>query len=327
MISFIIIGKNEGWKLLKSIESVYKAIEINKIEDSEVIYVDSRSTDNTLDDIKIFKNLIVAVISGDVNAAVARNIGFKESKNNNLIFIDGDMEIKADFLPLILDSSNNLKYPFCSGNWINYNYLNFENKNILNKKIKKKMTSAQTEFVTGGLFAIKREVWESVGGMKTIMKRSQDWDLALRLSKKGVFLYRLKEIFAIHHTLPPKESVSKMWKMFFLGYKLYRIVILRNNFFNKYQWKHFIRINYSFLALILSLLFGFFQSNYSFLIVYFGVLILKNFVSYKKNFLFLINGCIINFFYDILYIFALFFFFPTKKELVYNLIKNTNDNC
>ena len=63
MISFIIIGKNEGWKLLKSIESVYKAIEINKIEDSEVIYVDSRSTDNTLDDIKIFKNLIVAVIS------------------------------------------------------------------------------------------------------------------------------------------------------------------------------------------------------------------------------------------------------------------------
>lgn len=189
------------------------------------------------------------------------------------------------------------------------------------------MTSAQTEFVTGGLFAIKREVWESVGGMKTIMKRSQDWDLALRLSKKGVFLYRLKEIFAIHHTLPPKESVSKMWKMFFLGYKLYRIVILRNNFFNKYQWKHFIRINYSFLALILSLLFGFFQSNYSFLIVYFGVLILKNFVSYKKNFLFLINGCIINFFYDILYIFALFFFFPTKKELVYNLIKNTNDNC
>ena len=326
MVSFIIIGKNEGWKLLKSIESVYKAIEINKIENSEVIYVDSRSTDNTLDDIKIFKNLIVAVISGDVNAAVARNIGFKESKNNNLIFIDGDMEIKADFLPLILDINKNLKYPFCSGNWMNYNYLNFENKNILNKKIKKKMTSAQTEFVTGGLFAIKRDVWESVGGMKTIMKRSQDWDLALRLSKKGVFLYRLKEIFAIHHTLPPKESVFKMWKMFFLGYKLYRIVILRNNLFNKYQWKHFLRINYSFIFLIISLLLSMFLNNYGFLSIYFTVLLIKNFVSYKKNILFLVNGFVINFFYDLLYIFALFFFFPTKKELVYTLIKNTNDS-
>ena len=325
MISFIIIGKNEGWKLLKSIESVFKAIEINNIENSEVIYVDSKSTDNTLNDIKKYKNLKVALITGGVNAAVARNIGFKESTNQNLVFIDGDMEIQSDFLSLILDNSNNLKYPFCSGNWINYNYLSFDDRKLLNKKLKKKMTSAQTEFVTGGLFAIKREVWESVGGMKTIMKRSQDWDLALRLSKKGVFMYRLKEVFAIHHTLPPKESVSKMWKMFFLGYRFYSIVILRNNFFNKFQWKHFIRINYSFLVLILSLLFSFFQSNYGFLLVYFGVLILRNFVSYKRNFIFLINGCIINFFNDVLYIFALFFFFPKKNKLVYHLIKK-NDN-
>jgi len=130
MISFIIIGKNEGWKLLKSIESVFKAIEINKIKNSEVIYVDSKSTDNTLNAIKKYKNLKIVLIEGETNAAVARNIGFKESANQNLVFIDGDMEIKSDFLPLILDNNNNLKYPFCSGNWINYNYDSFQRRKL-----------------------------------------------------------------------------------------------------------------------------------------------------------------------------------------------------
>ena len=187
MVSFIIIGRNEGWKLLKSIESVFKAIDLNKIENTEVIYVDSKSTDNSIAAVKKYKDLKIVLIEGEANAAVARNIGFKESTNKNLIFIDGDMEIQSNFLPLILDNSNNLKYLFCSGNWINYNYLSFDDKKPLNKKLKKKMSSAKKEFTTGGLFAIKREIWQSVGGMNTSMKRSQDWDLSLRLAETNIF--------------------------------------------------------------------------------------------------------------------------------------------
>ena len=325
MVSFIVIGKNEGWKLIKSIDSIIHAIKENKIEDPEIIYVDSKSSDGTLERIKEYNNVKAVLIEGEANAAVARNVGFIESTNPNLIFIDGDMEIQADFLPLILDENKNLKYEFCSGNWINYNYESFESKKLLSKKLKKKMTKNQNEFVTGGLFGIKRSVWESVGGMRTSMRRSQDWDLALRLAKKGVLMYRLKEVFAIHHTLPPRESVKKMWRMFFLGYRFYRIVILRNNFFNKYQWKHFIRINYSFILFMMAIIAAFSMSSLLPFLLYFLVLVLKNFSSHKGNILYILNGFIINFLYDILYIFTFFAFLPKKKKLKYQVIANPYD--
>lgn len=325
MVSFIIIGKNEGWKLIKSIDSIIHAIEENEIEDSEIIYVDSKSTDGTLERIKEYNKVKTVLIEGEANAAVARNVGFLESTNSNLIFIDGDMELQANFLPLILDESKNLKYEFCSGNWINYNYESFESKKLLSKKLKKKMIKNQNEFLTGGLFGIKRSVWESVGGMRTSMRRSQDWDLALRLAKKGIHMYRLKEVFAIHHTLPPRESVRKMWRMFFWGYRFYRIVILRNNFFNKYQWKHFIRINYSFILFVIAIIAAFSLSSLLPFLLYFLVLVLKNFSSHKGNILYIVNGIIINFLYDILYIFAFFVFLPKKKKLKYQVIANPYD--
>ncbi len=324
MISFIIIGKNEGWKLLKSIESVFKAIEINKIKNSEVIYVDSKSTDNTLNEIKKYKYLKVALITGDVNAAVARNIGFKESTNQNLVFIDGDMEIQSDFLPLIIDNSNNLKFPFCSGNWINYNYDNFQRRKLLSKEIKKEMTKNEIEFISGGLFAIRRDTWESVGGMRTVFRRSQDWDLALRLAKKDVFLYRLKEVFAHHHTLSPKESINKMWSMFRSGYKLYRIVILRGNFFNKYQWKHFIRINYTFILFLVMLISFLISGLTTFIFVYFAAIFIRNLFTYRNKLFYVLNGFVIALLYDIAFLGALFFFYPKKLAFKYKVIQKPN---
>ena len=97
MVSFIIIGKNEGWRLLKSVESVYNAIELNKLENAEVIYVDSKSSDGSLSKIKKYDRLKIVLIEGEANAAIARNIGFLEPTKQNLIFIDGDMEIKSAF--------------------------------------------------------------------------------------------------------------------------------------------------------------------------------------------------------------------------------------
>ena len=324
MVSFIIIGKNEGWRLLKSVESVYNAIELNKLENAEVIYVDSKSSDGSLSKIKKYDRLKIVLIEGEANAAIARNIGFLESTKQNLIFIDGDMEIKSAFLPLILDKKNNLKYSFCSGNWINYNYRSFDCKKLLSKEIKKKMTKHEVEFVTGGLFAIKRSVWESVGGMKTIFKRSQDWDLGLRLAKKGVFMYRRKEVFANHHTLSPKESINKMWDMFMSGYKLYRIVLLRENFFNIFQWRHFIRLNYTFIVFLAMLLTYVFTGIKTFILIYLSTIFFRCLFSFRRKPLFVLNGFIIAFLYDVAFLGALFLFHPKRSGLKYKIIKNYN---
>ena len=93
------------------------------------------------------------------------------------------------------------------------------------------------EFVTGGLFAIKRSVWESVGGMKTIFNRSQDWDLGLRLAKEFSCIVVKKYLRIIIH-YHQKNLLTNVGYDIISGYKLYRIVLLRENFFNIFQWRH-----------------------------------------------------------------------------------------
>ncbi|MDD2636668.1 MAG: glycosyltransferase, partial [Bacteroidales bacterium] len=121
MISFIIIGRNEGWKFTKCLQSVFETIEYNKLKDAEVIYVDSKSTDDSLKRAKAYKQVKVFLITGECNAAIARNIGAKESKGGILYFIDGDMEIEKDFLSHAI-INNQLRYDCFTGHLDDYLY-------------------------------------------------------------------------------------------------------------------------------------------------------------------------------------------------------------
>ena len=80
MISFIIIGRNEGWKLPKCLDSVIQTVNQNKIIEHEIVYVDSNSTDDSIEKAKKYKNVLVLKLTKDFNAAIARNIGVKVSK-------------------------------------------------------------------------------------------------------------------------------------------------------------------------------------------------------------------------------------------------------
>jgi glycosyltransferase involved in cell wall biosynthesis len=82
MISFIIIGRNEGWKLTKCLQSVFETIAYNKLKNAEVIYVDSKSTDDSIERAKAFDKVKVLLITGECNAAIASNIGAKEANRS-----------------------------------------------------------------------------------------------------------------------------------------------------------------------------------------------------------------------------------------------------
>ena len=116
MISFIIIGKNEGWKITKCIESIFNTIALNNISNHEIIYVDSESIDDSIERVQFFDSVKIFQIRGDVNAAIARNIGAKEAKGDVLFFIDGDMEIIPGFLESVYINGKILSRDFISGN-------------------------------------------------------------------------------------------------------------------------------------------------------------------------------------------------------------------
>ncbi|MEA2107182.1 MAG: glycosyltransferase [Bacteroidota bacterium] len=318
MISFIVIGRNEGWKLTKCMQSVYETIKYNKLTKYEVIYVDSKSTDNSIERAKAFNDIKIYLITGFYNAAIARDIGAKESMGDTLFFIDGDMEIQADFLPLVYYEKDGLKYNFVSGQWINYNYSN-DDKLISKEKYHSENYFDKKRFTTGGLFLIKRTIWDSVNGMKTKMRRTQDLDIALRLAKKGVFLLRKKELLAIHHTVPYNEK-SRIWKILIAGDNLYRIVLLRENFFNLYEWKLFLRGNYTFIILLLSILFSIMYINPLLIFIYFGSVILRTLAREKGNLRLLLTNLIYFPIYELSLLFGFFFFWPKSHPLEYKAI-------
>ena len=163
MISFIIIGRNEGWKLSNCLESVYNTVSQNSIIEYEVIYVDSKSSDDSIKRAEKLKGVKIINLDGDINAAIARNVGAKEAKGDVLFFLDGDMVIEPSIFPLFYSNEYGLEYPFMSGNFDNYFY--DQSWNFLYKDSGMKLLEDKNMYTVGGLFFIERKLWNKVSGM------------------------------------------------------------------------------------------------------------------------------------------------------------------
>jgi glycosyltransferase involved in cell wall biosynthesis len=231
-------------------QNVFKTIKQNELTEYEVIYIDSNSTDDSIERTRKFNGVKIFQITGYCNAAIARNIGAKEASGDVLFFIDGDNEIIPEFLLGVYNETEGLLLSFVSGQLVFYNYTidwkladkTYYFRNLVKDKV---MT-----FTAGGIFLIKKEIWYQVGGMKNALDINEDIDLGLRLAKLGFYLVRKIEVISIHHTIPYNDF-RRRWKSLLKGDEMYRGVLMRNNFFNTFQWRLFLRENYSVIALIM----------------------------------------------------------------------------
>lgn len=198
MITFIVIGRNTERTIELCLKSVFNFIAVEKIEGSEVIYVDSDSTDRSVELARNTEAKVI-VVTGEVNAAVGRNVGAEHAKGDILFFIDSDMELIPGFLPEMLNDSGALKYPFCTGYWNEVYYNRHWNKQ--NEELAKPFSEAQFLVVTGGLMIIAKKNWDSIGGMDARFKRSQDHDFGLRMNKAGLPVKKLPVVMVNHHTI------------------------------------------------------------------------------------------------------------------------------
>lgn len=308
MISFIIIGKNEGERLEKSISSVLNVIELDNIKDSEIIYVDSKSSDDSLS-IAMSMGVRTFLITGECNAAIARNIGAKESKGNILFFLDGDMEILPGFLQNIINEGN-MTYPFVSGIFDDIVYNQEWKYQHTSRRIKLNEGDKDLiEYTTGGLFIIEKALWEKVNGMDSIFTKSQDYDLGLRLAKLGIPLHRKAILLAKHHTV---SYYRRKWDP---SIKKYASLILRKHFFNPYCYDTVIRGQYSSITLLLSICMSIISPL--FLLLYLFVLLYKFYRVGKIDKQYHISLFYKTIVEDILFFWYLFTYFPKVKELSY----------
>jgi glycosyltransferase involved in cell wall biosynthesis len=311
-ISFIIIGKNEGWKLTKCFESVFNYVRLNGIIHYEIVYVDSKSTDDSIEIAKSFNDIKIFQITGECNAAIGRNIGANESTGEILFFIDGDMKIQADFYNSVFDSDGKLKFNFVSGNLYHYNY-----DNSWNFKYKEaaflNLNNDRKEYSLGGIFILKRDLWFLVNGMKNNMIIFEDLDLGLRLSKAGYPLIRKKEFIAIHHTIPYSD-IKRSFRSLIGRSEFSFSVLLREYFFNSFYLKeHFFKnINFYVLLIILPFLFLSYNSACYLFIFYLILLAVRSLKVVGFSFKFFLRF-IYYFLRDLIRLFSFIFFYPSNN--------------
>ena len=94
-LSVVIIGRNEGERLLACIQSV-KKIPL-PAEKLEIIYVDSASTDGSPERVAALGVQVIQVQPERPAAAIGRNAGWQAARAPFILFLDGDTLLHPDF--------------------------------------------------------------------------------------------------------------------------------------------------------------------------------------------------------------------------------------
>ena len=238
-LSFVVIAKNEEFAIKKCLESINKL----KLENCEVICVDSGSKDHTLENMMLFKdkisNFSVIKLQGELNASVARNAGLKFASKDYVFYVDGDVELNSLFIEKALYKIRGKEADACTG--ILHEIVYSENyKSVLKEKyIRKKCRNEQIVRASGGIFIMKNDISNEIGPWDENFFRAQDFEYTLRLSKN----YKLISIpfsMGIHHTcLFTNREFGFFWK----GHSKFMGNILRDNINNSKNLIELLRRN------------------------------------------------------------------------------------
>src|SRR5277367_3918961 len=96
VLSVVVIGRNEGARLIRCLESV----NLMRLPGGpvEIIYVDSKSSDDSIDIARKFNAKTLTLESDYPCAAAARNLGWRAAQAPIVLLLDGDTVLNKDFV-------------------------------------------------------------------------------------------------------------------------------------------------------------------------------------------------------------------------------------
>ena len=194
-VGLVAIGRNEGERLRKCIESVVGCVE-------KVVYVDSGSTDGSVD---MARSLGVEVVELDMarpfTAARARNEGFRHLREiaprlTYVQFIDGDCEVVPGWLEkAVRFLKNNPDVAVVCGR----RRERFPNCSVYNMLCDIEWDTAVGETKScGGDAMIRLEALEHAGGYRDDLIAGEEPELCVRLRAAGWKIWRLGEEMTLH---------------------------------------------------------------------------------------------------------------------------------
>ncbi len=229
----MVIGRNEGERLKRCLESCdYSA--------STVVYVDSGSTD---DSVAMARRMGVDVVELDMSipfcAARARNEGFAKLVGTSaqvqfVQFVDGDCELIGNWLAVAVATLQDSPRVAIVTGWLREQH---PEASIYNRLADLEWNFSGLGMVdsVGGIFMVKREAFEEVGGFDPTVVAGEEPELCLRLTTKGWVLVRIDHDMAWHDLA--MTHFAQWWtRMVRFGYGSLDVA-------NRFQLKRFRRNN------------------------------------------------------------------------------------
>jgi len=205
-LSVIVIGRNEGQRLKRCLDSVNQiTYPKNQLE---VIYVDSQSSDGSLE-LAASKGIKTATVShSKLTAALARNIGWNMAEGKYIFFLDADTVIYPDFISKALSEFDNPKIGVVSGHLRELN----PHASIFNLIFDIDWDISARHYC-GGNALIRREALEKVRGYNSDLIAGEEPEMCERLKAQGFLVKHISEPMALHDL--HMHTFSQYWKRCF----------------------------------------------------------------------------------------------------------------
>lgn len=179
-VSVVIIGRNEGERLHRCIESVKNACWNSICHD--IWYVDSRSTDNSLAYAR-GQGVNTLVLQDDAMcAAKARNLGWKTAPGEFILFLDGDTQLHPDFISRGL---NALLDPSLCAVWGHRREINPQQSVYTRVLDLDWIYSPGITPYFGGDVLVRRSALQMVDGFDSTLNAGEEPEMCARLRSKG----------------------------------------------------------------------------------------------------------------------------------------------
>ncbi|RLC14934.1 MAG: glycosyltransferase family 2 protein [Deltaproteobacteria bacterium] len=188
---------NGGDNLRRSLE----ALATSTRPPDEVIVIDDSSSDGSADMARNYEVKVISISDGSQGSYVARNLGAKAAQGNILVFIDADVAVRSDTLARI--ERYLIKHPEIDALFGSYDAdpavrtLVSRYKNLLHHYVHQHSPREASTFWTG-CGAIRREVFDEMGGFDISCRTIRDIELGGRLRRAGKQVWLCPEIQVKH---------------------------------------------------------------------------------------------------------------------------------
>ena len=217
-LSIILISRNQAWNIVRLIESVQR--EAANIKSSEIVLVDSASTDKTLELACAYPIKVMRLHDNQpLTPAAGRYVGYQHTNGKLLLFLDGDMELYPGWLAkatsllekreeVAVITGGRIDLPLKSGH--------NEKPAII---IPSHDEGIETDKCGGGALYRRSALLKS-GTFNPYLYSDEEPDLCLRIRHNGFKIVALEHTIAFHYTelsSSLKSKISRWRRNLYLG--------------------------------------------------------------------------------------------------------------